>query len=561
LVRSPGAAQIGEFKYLFGASSRAMIEAGRNFWFTGATEMPALERTLGQDPGTVAKWDIPKQEIGKYTMPSVAIGGKTGRTIRWPQRGLGAFDQLFKSFSHYTDVAAQAYRIAKDEGLTGEVLGRRVDELLADKTSLAHQRAYEFARDVVFMQEGGEITQRVRRGVLSFREKLDFPVYFFLPFVSFAVNSGATGIRKSPLGVLSLARRTYQAAVSGDWSKVPKGMAEQFIAWSFVLAVASTLDDDDPWITGSLTAKELAKYYGGEAQLANRTFKPYSIRIPGTDIRFKYDRIEPLTYILATTVDLINIANGTIKHKDAVKTALDLWKSLAGQVKSKSFLRGMSEFIDVIMDPEGKGRNWATNFAVSIGVPNLVRATVRGGRDYIPERRLWGKGEERTQRAFKRIGQKTELGLYRNIPKYDIWGRPIKSSALLDAHASDVGYKVARAINAAYRATVPIEVHREDIFVGDRLLLNWNKEHPDDDQYLGEVKPEYTRKGKKYYMTDEQFAQFSRDAGRMAASRVLGAYNRGKLNIDNPTRRDVKILKDIVSSSRKAVRNRIKPLR
>ncbi|MHC4891717.1 MAG: hypothetical protein ACYTEO_19890, partial [Planctomycetota bacterium] len=166
LVRSPGAAQIGEFRHLFGASSRAMIEAGRNFWFTGATEMPALERTLGQDPGTVAKWDIPKQEIGKYTMPSVAIGGKTGRTIRWPQRGLGAFDQLFKSFSHYTDVAAQAYRIAKDEGLTGEVLGRRVDELLADKTSLAHQRAYEFARDVVFMQEGGEITQRVRRGVL-----------------------------------------------------------------------------------------------------------------------------------------------------------------------------------------------------------------------------------------------------------------------------------------------------------------------------------------------------------------------------------------------------------
>jgi hypothetical protein len=123
LVRSPGAAQIGEFKYLFGASSRAMIEAGRNFWFTGATEMPALERTLGQDPGTVAKWDIPIQEVGKYTMPSVAIGGKIGQMIRLPQRGLSAFDQLFKSFAYYADVAAQAYRIAKEEGLTGEALG------------------------------------------------------------------------------------------------------------------------------------------------------------------------------------------------------------------------------------------------------------------------------------------------------------------------------------------------------------------------------------------------------------------------------------------------------
>jgi len=204
-----------------------------------------------------------------------------------------ACDDLFRTLAAEMEVGAQAYRIAKAEGLEGHPLRQRIAELHADLKSEAWSKALATSDELLFTEKGGVLT----RGFLRLRH--DVPgLRYLAPFITTPGNIFRLGMRKSPLGTLALPHTILEAARTHDWSKVTARMAEQVIAWGVVLALMSN-DPDDPWITGAHSATS-SKRRG----LAQRTAPSQSFTVAGH--WFSYGRVEPFATMVSGVVDGID---------------------------------------------------------------------------------------------------------------------------------------------------------------------------------------------------------------------------------------------------------------
>lgn len=513
LVRRPSGAQLGEFTHILAGVLPGLAQGARNFVHSFKSETPYFETELGLDGSS------------KLEEPDVAIEGAKGRLIRIPQRLLMAADEFSKSLIARMDVAAQAYRIAKDEGLSSSALQVRMEELTTDPESLAWERAMETTKELTFQDDGGKLTRaaiNIRNAVPGFR--------YLMPFITTPMNILRIGIRKSPMGSLGLARRVYEGATTGNWKGITKYTAEQMIAWGLLLALMQN-DDDDPWITGASVERESR----GKRDLAYRTTPPQSIKIG--DKWYSYNRLEPFASTLSLIVDMLQ----SLRYGDNNEKLWAPIQSLLGQVKSKSFLSGMGDILDVIEGPEGapdKLARWASSFAVS-WIPNTIRSGGRSAQDEIKERGVWGDGPEWVSRMLRRTIQKTELPIVDDVPAYDLWGRTKPRT-----HSPVPG------TDWLYRILVPINIKEGAPFVGDQILTNWNNEHPEDEKAPLPPTKRYKVGLKEYSMTDEQYGEYSKLAGELTAKVVEGL----KWDVSKPTATDIDVLTDIISDARKAAR-------
>jgi len=521
-AQRPTGAQWGEFKYMLQGMLPGLSQGARNFLLSWKTETPYFEQSLGRE-GT-----------RKIEESGVAIGGTKGRIVRmFGDRLLVASDELAKTLFAQMDVGTRAYRIAKAEGLTGEALSRRIHEQVIDTNSEAWTQAIATARELTFQQQlgkAGRTALHIRREVPGSR--------YVLPFITTLANIFKLGVQKSPLGIFKLLKSFYKADRSGDWSSVTPLMAQQMIAWGIMLALLSN-DPDDPWITGA--ADELQK---GPRELARRAFPTQSVKIGGR--WYSYSRVEPFATALALAVDITDGLRGR-KGVRAITTPL---YSLIGQIRSKTFLSGISDIVEAVDSekPEQAIAKWASSFAIS-WMPNIVRSGARAAQDTFPNRRVFGKGNDWWAGLGKRTIERLEVTApMLSTPSYDLWGRP----------ALRPGSPVP-GTDVVWRLMVPIAAKPEDVFIGDRILMAWNREHPDDEKYPALPSPVYTIGGKKHYMTDEQYGQFVRLSGQLAKislERVLAApeYAEFAAGASKPTEAHIKLLERIIDRSRDRAR-------
>ena len=513
LVQRPDGATMGEFTYILAGILPGLSQGAKNFVRSWQSETPYFEVELGLSGSSILE------------EPSLAIEGTKGRVIRIPQRILLAVDEFSKSLIARMDVGAQAYRIAKAEGLGGSALQGRMAELMADAESLAWERAMRTTKELTFQEDGGKLTNAVlniRKSVPGFR--------YLMPFITTPMNILRTGIRKSPLGSLGLAKRIYEGATTGSWNGFTKAMAEQVIAWAILLALLDN-DDEDPWITGA--AVERAGQ--GKRDLAYRTAPPQSVRIG--DNWYSYNRLEPFATMLSLAVDMLS----AVKSGDSNAKLWAPVQSLLGQVKSKSFLSGLGDLLEAVEGPNqapDKLARWASGFAVS-WLPNVIRSGSRATQDEIHERGVWGDGPEWTSRMLRRTIQKTELSLIDDVPAYDLWGRAKSRTNSPIPHTDWL-----------YRMLIPVNIKRDDAFVGDRILTNWNNAHPEDEKAPLPPTKKYTIGLKEYSMTDEQYGEYAKLAGELTAK----AVERIKWNPTEPTARDIDALTGIIEAARKTAR-------
>lgn len=525
-AQRPTGAQWGEFKYMLQGMLPGLSQGARNFLLSWKTETPYFEQSLGRE-GTRKI-----EELG------VAIGGTKGRIVRmFGDRLLVASDELAKTLFAQMDVGTRAYRIAKAEGLTGEALSRRIHEQVIDTNSEAWTQAIATARELTFQQQlgkAGRTALHIRREIPGLR--------YVLPIITTPANIFKIGAQKSPLGIFKLLKSFYKAHRSGDWSSVTPQMAQQMIAWGIVLALLSN-DPDDPWITGA--ADELQK---GPRELARRAFPTQSVKIGGR--WYSYSRVEPFATALALAVDITDGLRGR-KGVRAITTPL---YSLIGQIRSKTFLSGISDIVEAVDSekPEQAIAKWASSFAIS-WMPNIVRSGARAAQDTFPNRRVFGKGNDWWEGLGKRTIERFEVTApMLSTPSYDLWGRP----------ALRPGSPVP-GTDVVWRLMVPIATKPEDVFIGDRILMAWNREHPDDEKYPVLPSPVYTVSGKKHYMTDEQYGQFVRLSGQLAKislERVLAApeYAEFAAGATKPTEAHIRLLERIIDRSRDRAREALK---
>ena len=475
---------------------------------------------------------------GKYNdHAGVAIGGKKGRIIRIPGRLLRAADEFCKGLIAPVEAAAYAYREGRAQKLSGQELADFINTRINDGSSRASQWGELRARELAFQEEPGAAV----RWLVSLKNS-NSPAgkiaRFIFPFVQAPGNLLRQGVRKSPLGAVSLLTVDLPRAIRSR-EVTPEMMAraaEQLIAWSTLIALWSAQDDDDderPLLTGSG-----APYGSNERNFKANKFPPLSVRIG--DRYYTYKFFEPLSSGLAV------IANGLeamrAKRPAEVKKAL---VGMSGFIAEKSYLASVKELFEFFQDPEHSGTRFATNFAAS-WVPNAYRQAVNAFDGKVRDNRTRARGLKYFTDQFDIVTN--SAGFTRALPKLDYFGREVDKDAYADSPAGPLMRLLSVQSAAPDRS----------MDQADRLLWNYNRRNPESAYWPG-LPSYYLKQGDRtLYIEGEDYAAFARDAGQLAHKAILSEIRSGSLNVKNPGEEDIKRIKLLFTKARKTAKEKYK---
>ena len=486
-------------------------------------------------------WDLETTgNGGKLETMRTAIGGRTGRIIRMPGRALRAADEFAKAVIYPIETAAMAYREGIAKGLSGQELSSYIEEQLTTPNSTAAKWGNQRAAELTFTEDPGAAIRKM----MEMREAggwFGTALKMFFPFMKTPHNILKQGIRKSPLGVLSLLNeggKIIRGKRDFDGEFVAR-TAEQVLAWS-ALALIYGLDDDDdlPFITGSSP-----RYGSAEQQFKANKIPPYSIRIG--DTYYSYRRIEPLATGLALIADTVQALKDSDNGRDATQISKKLFNSAKQIIVEKSFLDSLGEISRVANDPEYSMVNWGTNFAAS-WVPNVARQTIQAFDDNVRDYKNRAKGEEFFEEQFKILIGRT--GLVKAAPKIDYFGREITKDTLAGAAPLS---KLMRLI--------PIQAITPDENMNRAELLMWryNQLNPDEPYYPAVPAYYFTRDGKKLYFSGDNYTDYATESGQLALKQINNAFRHGLLDENNPTKEDIELIKKIFSRARQTVKDKM----
>jgi hypothetical protein len=466
---------------------------------------------------------------------SLAIGGKLGRIIRIPTRALSFMDELARNIIIPMEVASQAYRSGTAKGLKGRDLQSYIQEKLRSPKSAEFKIAVDKANELTFKQEPDKFVQKL----IALRNDGGITgtlMKYFLPFVTAPYNILKQGLRKSPLGLVNTLYQTGKiAAGKGKLdSRYIGNVAEQFIAWGTLLMLAGMDDEDDglPFITGSN-----APYGSAEQRYKEQNIPPYSIRIGGTYVSYK--RIEPLATMLAITADTLQAYRDVKAGRDFKKNFTNMWKS----VTEKSYLNSIDELMRWFEDPEKSFTSLGTNFVAS-WMPNAAKAAVMSADDEVRNNKSYEKGLDMWLDQMHVITSKA--GITRRLPKIDPFGETITKENAEDAPEA---FLYIGRLAGQYVKNID-----EDDKV-KKLILTYNlKVNPDEPYWPDIPKNTFTYKGEKCYFGNQDYHDFCVESGKLAKKQLDNAVRRRLLNINNPTEKDIKLIKQVFTRARKEVK-------
>lgn len=517
------AATFAEFSDILGGAAVGFRRGLQNAMMAWKTEQPQLQHQMGEDP------------TGKFGSLKKRIPGKAGRIIRaFGYTRLLLADEFTQTLVANMEVAAQARRLALGKGMEpgSREMNAFISNAVEDMESEAWQKAMDVARNVTFQQQGSKTTQLLKEKA-SVAQKLPGARYV-IPFTQTPLNILETGLAVSPLGIFNLAYKWRRARITGNYKGITQKTAQQILAWGGVLLLMLTNDEDDPWITGS---KDEEDYEGVKSRVA----PPQSIKIRGQ--WYSYSRIEPLATGLSTSIDVMN----AIKSGSPLRVVNDTLTSAYKNVTGKSYLKGLADVAGVFEHGPVEGiEKWASNFAAS-WVPNILRHAAKNTRDELPERRVWGANDEEfLMSALKRTAQKTEIpqtfGLLEDVPKYDVWGQPLKRN---ESPIPMTDY--------VFRMVAPTATKTSKPFIGDRVLMRWNTDHPDDEKNPSLPAKYFTVNGEKWYLSEDEYGDYLKLAGSIARESVLLL----PLDPENPKASDIAAIESAFTSARRVAKEHL----
>jgi hypothetical protein len=519
----------GELPGMWRALRDSQRQAARNAVIAFSTEQAVIEGIRLEEKG-------------------VAIGGKTGRVVRTPQRILLAADEYAKTMILQAEIYSRAYQEAHSKGWRKEGLERRIKEILADPKSDMVNDAMEETRKLVFQAEPGAITQYLlqSRKVAG----LGWVAKFALPFVTTPSNILKTGLQKSPLGILRMGTQAVRGEYQGNRKALVHDAAEQLLAWAGTAALWSIVNDDDetglPRITGS---RPSGGANPGKLQALQREAPAQSIRIGGK--WYSYARIEPLATAITFQVDLLN----AIRNRNGENSAERLsrvFSSMRSIVRDKTYLAAVGDIIRSVED-DAKGLAVVHNFMASWS-PNIVRTAMRAMDPYSRDYKLRQRDDRGTIAEFaSNVAQASApLPRFQDAPRLDYWGRPIAKSEGL-GHATDILWRMVSPIQIQ-------TVKTPENF--DRFLFNFNRKAAANgwDQYWPsmpdsnfklEGKPGFERDAA---MNPDEYATFLKRRGEL----FFAAASKRKWNFDNPNLSDRREFSRLMENAGEKARNEIR---
>ena len=366
--RAAGQAVTGDTK-----GARATLTENSNefggMWQSAAKNEPVLDsaayatKPIADDAFTASNFGMdPNSLIGAFT-------DGLGSLIRLPGRALTTSDELFKTIHYRGELRAQAYRMARGEGLSGDALFTRIATLIENPTPGLRAQAMNSAREGTFttpLGQKGAALQNLTMNVPGAR--------YIMPFIRTPINlMKYTGVRTPGLNLLAESVRAEFKAGGArrDIMLAKTAMGGTFYALGATLATQGV-------IVGGGEKNQSAEKLGGAL--------PYSVKVG--DKYYAFNRFDPFGAFLGISADMADIS-GHIGTDESDNIAAMATLAISRNLVSKTYLSGLVEFLATVNSgSEQKWQSFIQRQAATFVPFSALTGAVR--REFDPEvKEIW----------------------------------------------------------------------------------------------------------------------------------------------------------------------------
>jgi hypothetical protein len=234
---------------------------------------------------------------------------------------------------------------------------------------------------------------------------------FVFPFRNTPANLFSWAVQHTP-GLFLLSPR-WRADWSAGGERQAGAMARAVVgagltATAFALAQDGAITGGMLYLTPEQRAARIA---AGE--------QPYSARLFGK--YYSYQRIEPVSKVLGVATDLVELAVKTKDEQDNAKIAMLLVALFGNATISTTYMSGLSNAMQALVDPVRRGENFLEQYAMSL-IPKAVGQTAT----------ILDPHKREIEGVVDAIQSQIPIFRERLLPKRDAWGTPAKSGRWLE---------------------------------------------------------------------------------------------------------------------------------
>lgn len=291
-----------------------------------------------------------------------------------PGRALSAADEFFKTINYDGEIQALAYREARKKLKSGEI--KQEDFWNEINRSTSNPDEYmELAGRAKAQRNTFTDTPEQTKVYKAWEGLSQVPVLgkLILPFRKTPYNIGLYTFERTPLAPLTKRFRDDMAAggVRGDMAQA------QLVMGNTLLLMGA-----DAALNGSITGGGPADPKEREAWMQQH--KPYSfewVDENGVTQSRSYLGIEPIGTFLSTAssiVDILKTQDWEDQNKSTSDLALAASISIAATVTSQQYMRGLSDFFEMMNDPQRNAERYWTRLAGQMAVPTGVAQITQG---------------------------------------------------------------------------------------------------------------------------------------------------------------------------------------
>ena len=448
------AARLGK---LLGTKSGVELGEGMAQWYgmtsglKDALVFAGRALKTGESGYGLGKIDVPRQ--GAISSEAFQIASDTwlgrsvdflGSTARIPGRLLNAEDEFFKTIGYRMELHARALRQAAQEVHAGKVdpdgFKARIADLVENPPENLRLAATDAALYQTFTNKTGKFADGLRK--VADADPSGF-ARVLLPFVRTPSNIMKFTFERTPLAPLM---SQVRADIAAGGARGDLALARMGTGTAIMLATA------DMAISGSITG-------GGpdnpsrKSAMMRQGWQAYSVKIG--DRYFAYNRMDPVGMSMGLAADLVEILQNSdgANAPEVEKAMIAVTASIASNVTSKTYMRGVSDFFEMMSDPERYADGYVQRL-LGTSVPRVAAEIARIEDPYLRE----------SHSIIERIRSQTP-GISKELPAIrDLWGNKIE-------FRSGLGW--------AYDAVSPIYSKKEDPSAIDseiiRLGMNLRK--------------------------------------------------------------------------------------
>lgn len=327
-----------------------------------------------------------------------SIPGKVGHILRTPTRALTAADEFWGAMHYQGAVAAGAMRRALNEGGGREKVMARFEALRAAPDG----DLIKFGRSEALYRTFRKPLGKSGRSVQQFSNETP-GAKLVIPFVRTPINIIKYAGERSPLSPIA----------KPFWNDIQAGgrtrdeaigrlmMGAGLSMWALDAALNGRISGGGP-----TDPKE-------KAALRNSGWQHYSIKIGDTWV--SYQRFEPLSLIMGATADFAELGTWAT-GKEADEVALGISMAVAKNITSKTWVSGLSDFFEVLSDPERYGKTWVQRMAGTAAAPPIIGNAARASD---PDVRHVNSVLDAIKNRVPVLSRDLEA-------RRDVWGEPIK---------------------------------------------------------------------------------------------------------------------------------------